>query len=221
VWLTIGYKIEARSIPQTPTYSETTHFLDAIQVQYEERHNKRALRSLKNITSGSLEKCMQERDRRANQPRFRDITEKVLRKWPAFDENAFYILTHPLRRDDSQPPAYWIGFNRMGSLDDLRADRCGFDLNIEQDVCYLLTIRISDQLRHKGLGSDLYERVIEIAKELGCKVVIQTPAGYTDRGEARSDYLARRGWRPVGVVSVEMYYDIEPGYGARHLEVGN
>lgn len=69
MWVTIGYKIEACKIPQTPTYSEETYFLDAIQVRYDERHDKSARRSLSNITSGSFEKCRRERDRRVDQAR--------------------------------------------------------------------------------------------------------------------------------------------------------
>ena len=69
------------------------------------------------------------------------------------------------------------------------------DINILGDVFYLLHIEIQQGHRGKGHGTELYRLFEQVAKELGCKRIEQTPSGTTIRGETRAAYLKRRGWQ--------------------------
>jgi ribosomal protein S18 acetylase RimI-like enzyme len=69
-----------------------------------------------------------------------------------------------------------------------------FSVNIIENVYYILFIELHPDFKHQGLGSKLYSLLTDIAKELGCTRIEQTPSGQTDRGESRDLYLKRRGW---------------------------
>lgn len=67
-------------------------------------------------------------------------------------------------------------------------------LNMVEDRMYLLTIQIEQKYRGQGFGEQLYDLVVDFARELGCAEVWQTPSGgYGD--DDRGSYLARRGWQ--------------------------
>ena len=62
-------------------------------------------------------------------------------------------------------------------------------------ILYLLHISIADSFRGKGFGAELYRLVVDIAKQLKCREVRQTPSGWAAvTREPRVDYLTRRGW---------------------------
>lgn len=69
-----------------------------------------------------------------------------------------------------------------------------FDVNIIDDLFYLLSIQITKENRGKGLGLKLYNILEKIAKELNCNKIVQTPSGWTKTGESRESYLMRKGW---------------------------
>lgn len=69
-----------------------------------------------------------------------------------------------------------------------------FDVNIIDDLFYLLSIQITKENRGKGLGLKFYNILEKIAKELNCKKIIQTPSGHTKTGESRENYLMIKGW---------------------------
>ncbi len=85
-----------------------------------------------------------------------------------------------------------------------------WEVNIEGDVFYLLSIRLSLDLRGSGLGSQLYGVIERIAAAAGCHRIQQTPSGWVRTGETRMDYLKRRGWL-VCDNEVEVYKDLSPG----------
>lgn len=83
----------------------------------------------------------------------------------------------------------------------------GFHLNFEGDVCYLDYICLAESLRGNGIGALMYEAIERIAREMGCKRVIQTPSGFTKTGETRRDYVKRKfGYRdsPDGISAVKV-----------------
>lgn len=68
------------------------------------------------------------------------------------------------------------------------------DINILKDVFYLLHIELRKEDRGKGYGGKLYEMLTEVAHQLGCRRIEQTPSGWTPSGDTRASYLQRRGW---------------------------
>jgi GNAT superfamily N-acetyltransferase len=76
----------------------------------------------------------------------------------------------------------------------------GFSLNVaENGICYLLDIKLQEKHRGQGYGDALYKILEEVARELGCSQIRQTPSGWTRTGETRKDYLMRRGWLNGGI----------------------
>lgn len=74
-----------------------------------------------------------------------------------------------------------------------RPDRSsGFSLQVDGDVCYLLTIGIVSSRRGQGLGLLLYRIIEEIALEFGCTRIQQMPSGWTPSGETRGSWLVRK-----------------------------
>jgi len=73
-----------------------------------------------------------------------------------------------------------------------------WDANVIDGVFYLLSIALPPYACGRGLGSALYEILTEIAADLGCREIRQTPSGWTHNGESRLDYLLRRGWEQDG-----------------------
>jgi GNAT superfamily N-acetyltransferase len=74
-------------------------------------------------------------------------------------------------------------------------------LNILQDVFYILFIQVDPKYRGQGHGHRLYELCEELAKKMDCREIRQTPAGGPHGGtkdETREDYLLRRDWTKDG-----------------------
>lgn len=78
------------------------------------------------------------------------------------------------------------------------------DINIENDVFYLLHIELDKKHRGQGYGESLYKICEDAAASLGCKTIKQTPSGWTATGDSRLQYLLKRSWQlckvPGGVV---------------------
>ena len=107
-----------------------------------------------------------------------------------------YVIAATLGNQEGR---WWVSYanhdhNTWPSI----TSRTGFDLNIHLDYqpyrTYLLTIRLCENLRGQGLGSEMYSAVERIAWRTGCELVEQFPSGVTYRGDERADYLVRRGW---------------------------
>jgi hypothetical protein len=99
---------------------------------------------------------------------------------------------------------WWIGYStdnraRMGDFG------TSFDLNYYEDIrtLYLLHLQIDASQRGRGHGSQIYEIICNIAKELDCLIVEQTPSGWTPSGDTRANYLIRRGWTIVNDVAIK------------------
>lgn len=87
---------------------------------------------------------------------------------------------------------WWIGIRT--NHETIPRGSTYLDINILGDVFYLLHIEVQREDRGKGYGNRLYEMLTDIAKNLGCRRIEQTPSGRTWRGETRASYLERRGW---------------------------
>lgn len=119
----------------------------------------------------------------------------VLREWPLYQEHD-HVQVHPI--GDGWSIMYCAKFTgRPFTAEMHMADPPPslLSINVTADgtKLYLLFIQVHPGYRGQGYGHQLYERVIELARRLGCKEVRQTPSGgYED--DERLDYLARRGW---------------------------
>lgn len=86
-----------------------------------------------------------------------------------------------------------------------------WDANIDPaGVFYLLTIFLPEHHRGQGHGAALYLAIEDIARELKCVRIQQTPSGWTHTGEDRMNYLLRRGWKPYGDEEVIKEFTHEP-----------
>ncbi len=89
--------------------------------------------------------------------------------------------------------------------------RSYFAVNIGTNgLFYLLGIGLARKYRGRGLGSQLYTILEEIAAELGCLAVVMTPSGITLKGETRFDYMLRKGYKPYGPHEVIKELSHEP-----------
>jgi len=80
----------------------------------------------------------------------------------------------------------WIGFRGTGGT--------RFDINVRDGIFYILFVKLDVALIGKGQGSELYERLEDIARDLNCHRIQQMPSGWAKTGESRRDYLKRRDW---------------------------
>ncbi len=121
---------------------------------------------------------------------------KVLATWPA------YVTTHHVYVRQCDGYAY---YGYVGN-DNWLPETSGvtrLDINVRGDTLYLLGIRLLPELRGKGLGRKLYEVVEELARQLGCSRVVQTPSGRTYSGQSRADYLRKLGYSLSGHVATK------------------
>ncbi|MDP4039222.1 MAG: GNAT family N-acetyltransferase [Candidatus Pacearchaeota archaeon] len=96
----------------------------------------------------------------------------------------------------------WVGYSAGGFDEEGRHGGTYFDLNLRENVCYLLHIELQKKFRGRGFGWRLYQAVQEFARSMGSRVVRQFPSGGFFAGEelkeSRRDYLVRRGYGLVG-----------------------
>lgn len=110
---------------------------------------------------------------------------------------ALYDATHNIDIKYIGQNRWWIGYSSTNDNRSRMGDSgTSFDLNYYEDIrtLYILYLQIDASQRGKGHGSQLYEIICNIAKELDCLVVEQTPSGWTPSGDTRVNYLIRRGW---------------------------
>lgn len=106
--------------------------------------------------------------------------------------------TSSLRSREIGDCRLWIGYS-TGTKETY------FHTNVDGDVLYLLTIQVAEHFRGRGYGDRLYDIVEDLAVDLGCREVRQTPSGWTTTKETRRSYLNRRGWIDDGA---EVYKEL-------------
>lgn len=82
-----------------------------------------------------------------------------------------------------------------------------FDIELIEDICYILWIELEKDKRGREYGWRLYETIHHFARDLKLARVRQTPSGWTyggKRRKTRRDYLLRRGYIPCGELEVEL-----------------
>jgi GNAT superfamily N-acetyltransferase len=135
------------------------------------------------------------------------VVRDVLREWPLYEDtdlvqlyNAKTFWSIQYCRRPSKPGV--VAFTGSQRLDDDPPNYVS--LNWKDDgVLYLLFIQLHADFRGLGYGHQLYERIIELGRRLGCHAVRQTPSGgYKE--QTRKDYLLRRGWLPVPRAALEL-----------------
>jgi len=113
--------------------------------------------------------------------------------FPLFEES------HTVDARDLGEEKFWVGYRTTKGR--APRDSTHFDINVERDICYLLWIELVREERGKNHGRALYGAVENIARDLGCDRVRQTPSGWTPDGKTRKDYLKNLGY--VGVKGSE------------------
>jgi len=133
-----------------------------------------------------------------------EITNRNLKTWSlwVFHENTHKILSKNLDKNK-----IWLGCHKINQSYSLSAwDNTHFDVNIIDDIFYLLGISISKEYRGKGHGNDLYVVLENIAREFGCSKIQMNPSGETQTGDSRKNYLLKRGYNETGI---EVYKDLQ------------
>lgn len=119
--------------------------------------------------------------------RIEDTVRRVLSGWTLYRPEHY---VHVCERPGFISIEYFAAADWHFRAEDLSA----FSLNVQGLTLYLLHIRLRSSDRGKGLGSGLYSAIEEIAYQLGCARIEQTPSGWTPDGDTRANYLKRRGW---------------------------
>ncbi|VVB77545.1 Uncharacterised protein [uncultured archaeon] len=99
---------------------------------------------------------------------------------------------------------FCIGYRTNGErLSELKGTT-HFDIELIDDICYILYIELVEEERGMGIGWSLYETIHKFAKDYGAKKVRQTPSGWTPQGKTRRDYLLSRKYAPMGENELEL-----------------
>ena len=78
-----------------------------------------------------------------------------------------------------------------------------FELQVDNDSCYLLEIEVEEGQRGKGIGKELYGIVENVARKCGCRRVVMTASGNTVTGKTRKEYAEGLGYREIKDLEVE------------------
>jgi len=120
--------------------------------------------------------------------------DALLEKFPLFRDS------HLVKAQDLDG-RIWVGYTEV---DFTWSGRQGhsFDLNIFEDLVYLVGINLNEKDLGKGFGWKLYESVHEVGRKLGIKKIRTTPSGgyFVDdvMVKSRMDYLLERGYVKLG-----------------------
>ena len=123
--------------------------------------------------------------------------EEVLRKSL---KNRFSLYEEEHKINVFVKPVEKLHVGYRTSIDEIMGKRGAtfFDLEINNNICYLLYLQLDKNSLGSGIGWSLYESIHYFAGEVGCEAVRQTPSGKTINGESRKDYLLRRWYNSFG-----------------------
>lgn len=122
-----------------------------------------------------------------------EVVERQMQTWRIFKKTK-----HTFSIKAMSDTNLYIGFSNTHEERHGDYSYAQWKVNIIGDVFYLLTISIPQRRRGKGHGATLYKVLEQIAAELGCREIRQTPSGWAPTGEDRRSYLNRRGWENDG-----------------------
>ena len=116
----------------------------------------------------------------------------------SFDEN--YIVNVHV----NNPNNICIGYRTTAeTINELRGTT-HFDIQLIDDICYILYIELEKSKRGRGERWSLYKAIHSFAGEFGSRYVKQTPSSWTGKSKTRREYLLKRGYFPFGKVEVEL-----------------
>jgi len=128
----------------------------------------------------------------------RELMKRSLRNcFSSFDEN------HKINVHINSPKNICIGYRTTAEILSKLRGTTHFDIQLIDDICYILDIELDKRERGHGVGWSLYEAIHSFAKDFGCRVR-QTPSGWTPEGKTRREYLLERGYAPFGEKEVEL-----------------
>jgi hypothetical protein len=135
------------------------------------------------------------------------IAERHTRTWPLFNADHHILSTKTMSNE-----ILYVGFSN--AQPDGREDHQAgsWKANVIRDVFYLLSIHIPYSRRGEGHGDHLYRICENIAVEIGCREIRQTPSGWLLNGKTRRSYLHRRGWRDCTDSQCEVFKRLQGPY---------
>jgi hypothetical protein len=135
------------------------------------------------------------------------IAERHTRTWPLFSADNHILSSKTMSNDN-----LYVGYSNAqpDGRDDYKLGT--WKANIIGDVFYLLSIYIPENRRGEGHGDHLYRICENVAAEIGCREIRQTPSGWTPSGETRRSYLHRRGWRDCIDSQCEVFKRLQGPY---------
>ncbi len=128
-----------------------------------------------------------------------ELMKKNLRNcFSSFNEN------HKINVHINNPQNICIGYRTIAEKIGKPRGTTHFDIQLIDDICYILYIELDRKERGRGIGWSLYNAIHCFAKEIGSKKVRQTPSGWTQNNKTRTDYLLGKGYVPFGEIEVEL-----------------
>ena len=117
-------------------------------------------------------------------------TRTILRTFQTYQEEHFVYA----RR--FEPNKLAIGYVAGNPLERRSIVTC-FDVNLIDDICYLIWVNRNDKDRDKGLGRSLIKLIENLAKELGATKVRLTPSGRDTPLGTRSQLYESLGYTKI------------------------
>ena len=117
-------------------------------------------------------------------------TRTILRTFLTYEENHFVYV----RR--FEPNKLAIGYVAGNPLERRSIVTC-FDVNLIDDICYLIWVNRNDKDRNNGLGRSLIKLIENLAKELGATKVKLTSSGRDTPLGTRSQLYESLGYTKI------------------------
>jgi len=125
---------------------------------------------------------------------FKDSQIIDLMKYDLINNFKLYDECHKINVPKNTSKLLLVNYRTRDLNAQLLRDTTHFDLQLGDNICYILWIEVKKSKRGNGYGWELYDTVHKFARDLGSKVVRLTPSGWTWSGESRRDYLLRKGY---------------------------
>lgn len=108
--------------------------------------------------------------------------------------------TFPLYREEHDvyagPAEECISIGYRTTKSQIPKNTTRFDLNLKENICYVLWVEIVESERGKGHGKALYKAIEDFAREYGCDRIRMNPSGRT-KTRTRLDYLLSLNYHKV------------------------
>ena len=119
-----------------------------------------------------------------------ELVRKHLRSLPIFEEG------HSVNVVEISDGKFYIGYRTTS--DKIPRETTHFNLNLIDNICYVLWIELCEQEKGRGFGRQLYGIIEAFARDAGCDRVRLTPSGETPSGKTRLEYMRALGYQELG-----------------------